>query len=62
VIVTGFCAEACVLSTARGAEDYDFNAIILRGALASTNPERIPFVESISDLISYGALKTVLAA
>jgi len=62
VIVTGFCAEACVLSSARGAEDYDFNAIILRGALASTNPENIHFVESISDVISYGALKTVLAA
>jgi nicotinamidase-related amidase len=62
VIVTGFCAEACVLSSARGAEDYDFNAIILRGALASTKPDNIRFVESISDVISYGALKTVLAA
>jgi nicotinamidase-related amidase len=61
VIVTGFCAEACVLATARGAEDYDFNAIVLRGALASTNPENIRFVENISDVISYGALKTVLA-
>jgi nicotinamidase-related amidase len=62
VIVTGFCAEYCVLSTARGAEDCDFNAIILRGALASTNPENIRFVESINEVISYGALKTVLAA
>ena len=62
VIITGFCAEACVLSTAHGAEDCDFNAIILRGALASTNTENISFVESINDLISYGALKTVLAA
>jgi nicotinamidase-related amidase len=62
VIITGFCAEDCVLSTTRGAEDCDFNAIILRGALASTKPENISFVESISDVISYGALKTVLAA
>jgi len=62
VIVTGFCAEYCVLSTARGAEDCDFTALLLRGALASTKPENIPFVESISDLISYGALKVLLAA
>jgi nicotinamidase-related amidase len=62
VIITGFCAEYCVLSTARGAEDCDFHAIILRGALASTKPENISFVESISDVISYGALKIVLAA
>ena len=62
VIVTGFCAEACVLSTVRGAEDCDFSAIILRGALASTKPENIPFVESISSVISYGALKTFLSA
>jgi nicotinamidase-related amidase len=62
VIITGFCAEGCVLSTARGAQDRDFNPILLRGALASYIPENIRFVESISDVISYGALKTVLAA
>ena len=62
VIITGFCAEGCVLATARGAEDYDFNAIMLRGALASFKPENIRFIESISDVISYGALKAVLAA
>jgi len=62
VIVTGFCAEYCVLSTYRGAEDCDFNAILLRGALASSKPQNIAFVESISDVISFGAIKTVLAA
>ncbi len=62
VIITGFCAEYCVLSTYRGAEDCDFNAILLRGALASTKPNNIAFIESISDVISYGAMKTVLAA
>jgi nicotinamidase-related amidase len=33
VILTGFCAEQCVLSTCRGAEDRDLTPIILRGAL-----------------------------
>ncbi len=60
VIVTGFCAEGCVLSTCRGALDYDLKSIILRGAIASHRPENIPFVDNISDVISYGALETVL--
>jgi nicotinamidase-related amidase len=60
VIVTGFCAEYCVLSTYRGAEDLDFKPIILRGAIASDNAEHIRFVEEITETISYGALKTLL--
>jgi nicotinamidase-related amidase len=60
VILTGFCAEWCVLSTCRGAKDYDFKSIILRGSLASGVPERIRFVEEINDIISYEALKAVL--
>ena len=60
VILTGFCAEYCVLSTYRGAQDLDVTPIILRGSLASGVLENIKFVESISDLISYGSLKKVL--
>jgi nicotinamidase-related amidase len=60
VIVTGFCAEYCVLSTYRGAQDLDFTPIILRGSLASSVPENIKFVESINDIISYGSLKKIL--
>jgi nicotinamidase-related amidase len=60
VIVTGYCAEHCVLSTYRGAKDLDLTPIILRGSLASDTLENIKFVESISDIISYGALKKVL--
>ena len=60
VIVTGFCAEHCVLSTYRGAQDYDFTPIILRGSLASDNAEHIRFVEEITETISFGALKTML--
>ncbi len=60
VIVTGFCAEYCVLSTCRGAEDCDFTPIVLKGSLASDNAEHIRFVEEITDTISLGALKTLL--
>ncbi len=60
VIITGFCAEYCVLSTYRGAQDLDLTPIILRGALASNDLKNIEFVESINDIISFGALKKVL--
>jgi len=60
VIVTGYCAEYCVLATCQGARDLDLTPIILRGALASTTPDNIPFVEAINDVISFGALKRFL--
>ena len=60
VILTGFCAEYCVLSTCRGAEDFDFKPMILRNSLASDNAEHIRFVEEISETISFGALKILL--
>ena len=60
VILSGYCAEFCVLSTYQGAKDLDLTPILLRGSLASGHPENIKFVESISDIISYGALKKVL--
>jgi nicotinamidase-related amidase len=60
VILTGFCAEYCVLSTFRGAEDIDLTPIILKGSLASIKPEHIRFVEDINDVISYTALEKML--
>ena len=60
IILTGFCAEYCVLSTYIGARDVDLTPIVLRGALASGSAENIKFVESIADIISYGALQRVL--
>lgn len=53
VIVTGFSAEYCVLSTYRGAQDFDFTPIILKGSLASENAEHIRFVEEITETITY---------
>ena len=58
--VTGFSAEYRVPSTFRGAQDLDLTRIILRGSLASDNQGNIKFVESISNIVSYGVLKTVL--
>lgn len=60
VIVTGYCAEYCVLSTYRGAEDHDLNAVVLKNAIASPNPQGIKFVEDMSELITYSTLKRIV--
>jgi nicotinamidase-related amidase len=60
VIITGFCAEQCVLATYHGALNIDLTPIMLRGALASGTPENITFVERISEIISYQALEKAL--
>jgi len=60
VIMTGYCAEYCVLSTCRGAKDIDLTPILLRGSLASGVEEHIRLVERINDVVSYGALMKML--
>ncbi len=60
VIITGYCAEYCVLSTYRGAQDHDLTPIILKNAIASSDPQNIKFVEDISELMTYGALKKIV--
>ena len=60
VLISGFCAEYCVLSAYRGAQDCDLTPLLLQGGLASATPEHIGFVERISDVISYRTLKKVL--
>jgi nicotinamidase-related amidase len=59
-IVTGYCAEYCVLSTYRGAKDKDLTPIILRNGIASGNKERIKFVEEISDIITINILEKII--
>jgi len=61
VILTGFCAEYCVLATSHGAQDANLHPILLRNTLASGAPERIRFVQESSEIISLGALKTMLS-
>jgi len=60
LILTGYSAEYCVLSTYRGARDLDLNPIILRNSIASENPDNIKFVENICEIVSLGALQNLL--
>lgn len=60
VIVTGYSAEHCVLSTYRGAQNLDFTPLMLKGSLASKNEKHIRSVEETTETISYSALKMLL--
>ena len=60
IIITGYSAEYCVLSTYRGALDNDLTPIILKNAIASENKRNITFVENISDLITIGILEKII--
>lgn len=59
VLLTGFCAEYCVLSTYRGAGDLDYFPIILKDGIASVEESHKEFVEKISETITLGALEKV---
>lgn len=62
VVITGFCAEYCVLSTYRGAQDLDLRPVILKNAISSDNADHLRTVEDVSEVISLGILARVLAA
>jgi len=60
VIITGFCAEYCILSTYRGALDHDLTPILLKNAIASGSNENIKFVEDINDTITIKILEKII--
>jgi nicotinamidase-related amidase len=62
LIITGYCAEWCILSTLRGAWDLDYKAIVLLGGIASGSKEGIAFVENNHSSVSLGALLTFIKA
>ena len=60
IIITGYCAEFCVLSTYRGALDHDLTPIILKNGIASGNNENIKFVENICDILTIKVLEKII--
>ncbi len=60
VVVTGFCAEYCVLSTYRGAKDLDYFPVILKNGIASVTDTNKEFVENISETVTCGVLAKLL--
>ena len=60
VVITGFCAEHCVLSTYQGALDYDLLPVILKDAIASGIQKNKEFVEDLCNIISLPVLIKLL--
>lgn len=61
IVMTGYCAEHCVLSTYRGAADLDYFPMMLKNGIASVGRENKEFVENISETITCGVLYKMLA-
>nr|HQU91376.1 isochorismatase family protein [Pyrinomonadaceae bacterium] len=59
-VITGFCAEYCVLSTYRGAKDLDYFPVLLKNGIASVKEANREFVENISETITAGMLAKLL--
>ena len=57
IIITGYSAAYCVLSTYRATEDYDLRPLLLKGALAEYSIGEIKFVENISEIITIKELE-----
>jgi nicotinamidase-related amidase len=60
LIIAGFSAEYCVLSTYRGALDLDLTPVLLHHGTASEDRQAVEFVEKISTLVSYAMLAKIL--
>ena len=60
IVMTGFCAEYCVLSTYRGAKDLDYFPVLLKNGIASVKDANKEFVENISETITAGVLSNLL--
>ncbi len=57
IVIAGFVAEYCVLSTYRGAQERKYGATILKNSIASiVGKQRTKFVFDISDSISQNEL------
>lgn len=57
VVVAGYIAERCVLSTLRGAMERNYAAALLEGALAGMDDRYTQFTLEISNRISLDALQ-----
>ena len=60
LFLTGLSAVGCVLATYHGAEDHDYDAFMVRGALISHDATLTRSVQEMTQTISYPALRLVL--
>ena len=61
LVLAGYCAEWCVLSTYRGALDLDYLPFLLEAGTASGDEGNHGFVKRICDVIPFELLKKMLS-
>ncbi len=61
LVLAGYCAEWCVLSTYRGAQDLDYLPFLLEEGTASSDEENHRFVKKISEVIPFYLVKKMLS-
>jgi len=57
VLIAGFIAERCVLSTLRGAKERGYQAVLLEGGIAGYDDRYTQFTLEISPRLSLEALR-----
>lgn len=60
VVITGFCAEYCVISTYNGAIELGLFPVILKDGIASGQRGKKESIESITNVISHEVLMKLL--
>lgn len=60
VLISGFCAEYCIVSTYVGALDNDFTPIMLRDGIASGSEEALRVIGGSYEHATSGAIKKLL--
>ena len=62
ILITGYSAEYCVLSTYKGAQDLDITPVMLKNGICSDEKQNAEFVEKICNIISYGVIYKLLTS
>jgi nicotinamidase-related amidase len=62
LVISGYCAEYCVLGTMRGADDRDYRYALLSGGVASASERNMAGVFDSHDSLSMGPLVALLEA
>ncbi len=60
LFLCGLSATGCVLATYHGAQDRDFDAFMVKGALISPNSAETAVIEDISETVTFEGLRVML--
>jgi nicotinamidase-related amidase len=60
VVVSGYCAEYCIIASYWGARNHDLDSLLLRGGVASDVEDNIRAIEQVTAGRSYEELEAAL--